>query len=296
MGAGAVGCYFGGMLARAGAPVTLIGRQAHVDAIVREGLLLERAGGTERIAVPATTELGAVRDAEIVLFCVKTGDTESAAAALLPFLSPGSTVVSLQNGVDNVARIHAATGIRALAAVVYVAAAMAAPGHVKHSGRGDLVLGDLLDTGTDLPRLASLFEAAEIPCRISRDLAADLWTKMIMNCAYNAVSALGRARYGRVVHSAAARELMAQVVDEVIAVAAAAGVGLARDAMNAAVLRLGEAMSGAMSSTAQDIERGRRTEIESLNGFVVRRGAELGVAAPTNQALYALVRLLEEAE
>jgi 2-dehydropantoate 2-reductase len=200
----------------------------------------------------------------------------------------------MQNGVDNVARIHSAAGVQAIAAVVYVASAMAAPGHVKHSGRGDLVIGDLLQTGIGLQRLAELFERAGIPCRVSQNIAADLWTKMIMNCAYNAVSALGRARYGRIVQSASSRRLMQQVVDEVVAVAGADGISLPADSMMAAVLRLGEAMSGALSSTAQDINRSRRTEIDSLNGFVVRRGGELGVPVPANQALYALVKLLEE--
>lgn len=294
VGAGAVGCYFGGMLARAGAPVTLIGRPHHMDEVARSGLLLERAGALERIPLRASTSLDAACDSDVILFCVKTLDTESAAAALAPLLPPGSVLVSMQNGVDNVARIHSAAGIQAIAAVVYVASAMVAPGHVKHSGRGDLIVGDPLRSGIDLENLASLFERAEIPCRVSQTIATDLWTKMIMNCAYNAVSALGQARYGRIVESADACRLMAQVVEEVVSVAGAESVPVDRDGVMAAVLRLGEAMSGALSSTAQDIGRGRRTEIDSLNGFVVRRGDELGVPVPANQALFTLVKLLEE--
>lgn len=294
VGAGAVGCYFGGMLARAGAPVTLIGRQHHMNAVAGSGLLLERAGVSQRISVRAATDLSAVRESQIVLFCVKAVDTESTAASLAPHLPPGCVVVSMQNGVDNVPRIRAAAGIDAVAAVVYVASAMVAPGHVRHSGRGDLVIGDLLNIGVNLQSLAAMLESAEIPCRVSSDIAGDLWTKMIMNCAYNAISALGRVRYGRIVQSAPARDLMSRVVDEVIAVAGAEGVSLPADAMMSAVLKLGEAMSEALSSTAQDINRGRRTEIDSLNGYVVRRGSELGVPAPANQVLYTLVKLLEE--
>ena len=143
LGAGAVGCYFGGMLARAGAPVTLIGRQPHVDAITRDGLFIDSIHFQEYIRVSATTDAAAARGAEIVLFCVKTVDTEEAAKVLAPHLTPGSTVVSLQNGVDNVERIHAAAGIDAVPAVVYVAAEMPAPGRLKHNGRGDLLLGEL---------------------------------------------------------------------------------------------------------------------------------------------------------
>ncbi len=141
MGAGAVGCYFGGMLARAGAPVTLIGRPGHVQAVIRNGLFFDGLHFQQRIPVSATTEVSAVKDAEIVLLCVKALDTDEAAISLAPHIAPTAALVSLQNGVDNVERIRAAAKIDAIAAAVYVAAAMTGPGRVKHSGRGDLILG-----------------------------------------------------------------------------------------------------------------------------------------------------------
>ncbi len=302
MGAGAVGCYFGGMLARAGAPVALVGRAAHVDAMMRDGLFLESMHFQERIPVSASTEMGTVSDAALVLLCVKTLDTEEAAKSVAPHLAPGAVVVSLQNGVDNVERIRAATDIDAISAVVYVAAAMTAPGHVKHSGRGDLIIGNPLgrDGGEGARRrqladLAALFARAAVPCVVSENIKADLWTKMIINCAYNAISALSRARYGKIVSNLWTRELMIKVVDEAAAVARAAGVRFP-DHLNLidTTMKIGDAMSGALSSTAQDIARGKRTEIDSLNGYVARRGAELGVATPVNQSLHALVKLLEE--
>src|SRR5262249_55000537 len=141
MGAGAVGCYFGGMLARAGAPVTLVGRSHHVDAMARSGLLLESCRNIrEHVRVSAASDSGAVHRARVVLLCVKTPDTEAAARALMPHLQDGAVVVSLQNGVDNIDRIRAATGIEAVAAAVYVGAEMAAAGHVKHTARGDLII------------------------------------------------------------------------------------------------------------------------------------------------------------
>jgi len=294
LGAGAVGCYFGGMLARAGAPVTLIGRQRLVDGVTETGLILERGGVEERIPIRADTDPASVRDARLVLFCVKTVDTETAAASLAPHLPRECVVISMQNGVNNVARIRQASGISAVAAVVYVAAAMAGAAHIRHSGRGDLVLGDPLGAGADLQALSAMFQRAEIPCRVSQNIAADLWTKMIMNCAYNAVSALGHARYGRIIETPPARELMAAVTREVLSVAAAEGCSLDFDSTMAAVYRLGEVMAAAFSSTAQDIDRGRRTEIDSLNGFVVERAGQLGIPAPANLALFTLVKLLEE--
>ena len=287
LGAGAVGCYFGGMLARAGAPVTLIGRARHAEAIAREGLFLETLQFQERVSVAASTDVSAVRKSDIVLFCVKTLDNVTAAKAMQPHLAAGATVISLQNGVDNVEQIHSATGIDAVPAVVYVACAMVAPGHVKHSGRGDLVIDGR-------PAIAQMFERAGVPCRISPSIEAELWKKLIMNCAYNAMSALTRARYGRIVRASWTRDLMRRVVEEAVAVGRAAGVPLSATEMVDAAYTLGEAMSGALSSTAQDINRGKPTEIDSLNGYVVRRGAELRVDTPVNQALHALVKLLEE--
>src|SRR5438552_5580138 len=131
LGAGAVGCYFGGMLARAGAPVTLIGRPPHVEALQRDGLWLESLRFQDQVPVTASVAVEAARDAALVLFCVKTLDTEEAARSLAPHVAPDALVLSLQNGVDNVERIRTAAGFDALPAVVYVAAAMTGPGHVK---------------------------------------------------------------------------------------------------------------------------------------------------------------------
>src|SRR5688572_19957937 len=140
MGAGAVGCYYGGMLARAGHSVVLVGRAQHVEAVRRDGLLLDTQSFQARVPLEASTEVDAVRDARLVLFCVKSTDTESAAAAMRPHLAPDALVLTLQNGVDNAERLQAALRQQVAATVVYVATEMAGPGHVKHHGRGELVI------------------------------------------------------------------------------------------------------------------------------------------------------------
>ena len=296
VGAGAVGCYFGGMLARAGIPVTLIGRPPHMEAIARDGLLLEQSSGCRRIPVAASTDIAGVRGAQVVLFSVKTVNTETAAREIQPFLSPGATVLSFQNGVDNVDRIYAATGLRAIPVVVYVAASMSAPGRLKHGGRGDLVMGHRAGWPPlpDLKPLAALFENAGIPCKISDAIETELWTKMVMNCAYNAISALTRARYGRIIAFDPLRQIMRCVVAETVSVARAEGVNLSEPALVEATFQLGEVMSGALSSMAQDIGRGKPTEIDSLNGYVSRRGPSLGIPTPVNDTLSALMKLLEQ--
>lgn len=300
LGAGAVGSYFGAMLARGGLPVTLIGREAQVDAIQRDGLLIERTGGTERAEVGATTSVRDVADANLVLLCVKTPDTEEATRAAAMHLAADTLVLSLQNGVDNVDRIYTTTGITAAAAAVYVAADLVAPGRVRHGGRGDLVIGTVpgrpLPANSDRPQLpdvARQFERCGVSCRVVPDIRADLWVKMIMNCAYNALSAIARVQYGELIANAEMRELMMQVVGEVVAVARASGVQLPQEDFSHSVMELGRSMPTATSSTAQDLARGRRTEIDALNGFIARQGESLGVAIPYNRTLHTLVKLLE---
>src|SRR6266478_4986993 len=222
VGAGAVGGYFGGMLARAGAPVVMIGRAPFVENVRTRGLLLDTLQFKETVRVEASTELEAVRGADVVLFCVKTTDTESTARSLAPLLSPAATVVSLQNGVDNADKIRAA-GINALSAVVYVAASVPQPAHIKHVGRGDLVVGP---RNPRTEKFAALFERAQVAVRISDNIDGELWNKLIWNCALNAISALGRARYGQIAASEDARKIVETVVNEVLAVAEAARIQL----------------------------------------------------------------------
>jgi 2-dehydropantoate 2-reductase len=300
MGAGAVGSYFGGMLARAGVEVMLIGRPAHVEAIRREGLLLDTTTFHERVRVNASTDPAAVANADVVLFCVKMTDTEIASRSLAPHLAPGAITLSLQNGVDNVDRLRAASGIDAIPAVVYIAVALPEPGHVKHSARGELVIGELKRerSATETPsercqRVAELFKGAGVPCRISDDIEADLWSKFVVNCAGNAVAAIAQTTYGAAAREPHTREVMARLIEETVAVARASGVRLPETDFVQTGLKFLESMVNATSSTAMDIARGKPTEIDSLNGLVVRRGAELGIATPVSFTVHALVKLLE---
>ena len=295
VGAGAVGGYFGGMFARAGAPIILIGRRNFADAVNAAGLALDKSQGQERIRVAATTEIGAIRDCSLILFSVKANDTEETAKQIAPLLQPDATVVCLQNGVDNADRIRAAAKVVVLSAAVYVAVSVPEPGRVKHLARGDLIIGPPSERTTEV---ANTFIRAGIPCRISENIEGELWVKLLRNSALNAISALAHARYGQIMENAGARQLMQQVVDEVLAVAEANRIVLPgisdRESGMAAAMEIATQMAGALSSTAQDLDRGRPTEIDALNGYISRRGAELGVPVPINHALFTLVKLAEQ--
>ena len=290
MGAGAVGCYYGGMLARAGHDVTLIGRPNHVDAIHRDGLLLDTQSFKEQVRLQASTEPSAVAGATLVLFCVKSTDTESAAAAIRPHLLPGALVLSLQNGVDNAVRLQAALPDQEVAAsVVYVATEMPGPGHVKHNGRGELVVAASKTTAD----AAALLAAAGVPTDISTNVMGALWAKLILNCAYNALSAITQQPYGKLVLGEGVQDVIRDLVNECLAVAQADGITVPGDVWQA-VERIAQTMPQQLSSTAQDLARGKRSEIDHLNGYVLRRGEVLGIATPVNRVMHTLVKLLEE--
>ena len=296
VGAGAVGGYFGGMLARAGAPVVFIGRPNFVEAVKRNGLFLDTLTFQESVRVEASAELTAARGAEIVLFCVKTIDNASTAKALAPILAANAIVVSLQNGVDNVETIHAAGIVNVLPSVVYIGAFVPEPGRVKHGGRGDLVCGP---ESEQTRRIVELFARAGVPVRTSQNIQGELWTKFIGNCSLNAISALSRSKYGRIAQDAEAWKIVERAIEEVIAVAKASGIDLGPLAQISEASGLARKiclqLPEAISSTGQDLMRGKRTEIDSLNGLVARRGAALGIPTPTNHSLWSLVKLAEAA-
>ena len=292
MGAGAVGCYYGALLARAGHDVTLIARPAHVQAIAQAGgLWLHTDAGAECIALRASSQASAVRGAQWVLFCVKSTDTDSAGHAMAAHLDANAVVLSLQNGVDNAERLQAILGQAVLPSVVYVASTMAAPGQVRHLGRGELVLG----AGPASAAIASVLRSAAIPTEISDNVTSALWAKLVLNCVYNPLSAITRLPYGAIASCPGldVAQVMADVVQECQAVAQARGAALPADIL-ASTLALAQAMPQQFSSTAQDLARGKRSEIDHLNGFIVRQGAALGIATPVNRLLHTLVRLLEQ--
>jgi 2-dehydropantoate 2-reductase len=255
----------------------------------RSGLRLELQGREFSVPVEATTGPEGVKGAELVLFSVKSPDTEAAGRAMAPYLGPEAAILTLQNGVDNAERLAAALGREVIPAVVYVATEMAGPGRVRHHGRGELAIG----RGAASDAIVKVFGEAGVKVEISDNATGVLWAKLIVNCAYNALSAITQLPYGRLVQGAHIPEVMSDVVDECLAVAKASGITVPGD-MHAAARNIARTMPTQASSTAQDLARGKKTEIDYLNGIVVRKGEALDVPTPVNRALTALVKLLEE--
>ncbi len=288
IGAGAVGCYYGGLLLRAGHDVTFIGRRTHVDAINAHGLLLDTQSFKGHLPAKAATDTAALTSPDLVLFCVKSADTEEAGRSLAGRLRPETSILSLQNGVDNPQRLLGVTGHPVIPAVVYVGSEMAGPGHVRHHGGGDLAIGASPASET----LAQTLDAAGIRTTIADDIETTLWSKLVINCAFNALSAVAGISYGPMLEVEGTRDVVASAVQEAVTVARASGVSMPDDLLER-IMKIPAAMPNQMSSTAQDLARGKSSEIDFLNGYVVRKGAELGIPTPTNHALQVMVKLAE---
>ena len=203
-------------------------------------------------------------------------------------MKSGASVLSLQNGVDNAERLQAVLGRPVVPTAVYVAVQMPAPGHVRHHGRGELVIGPS-PLSIDI---AKAFRDAGIPTDVSENVIGVLWAKLIVNCAYNALSAIAQLPYGRLMEVDGVRDLMTDVVAECLAVADRSGIKVPGD-VSSTVAGLAASMPNQFSSTAQDLARGKKTEIDHLNGYVVRSAATLGIDTPVNRSLFVMVKLME---
>ena len=298
VGAGAVGCFFGGRLAQAGYSVTLIGRPSHVDAINRDGLWVDSQDFCGAIPVRASVSVSDAARADLILLAVKSTDTVAAAQTLSPVLRPDTLILSLQNGVDNCARLRPYIAQAAFPAVVYVAVGMQGPGRVKHFGRGELVIGDpessaLSPAEDSLRAIAGVFESAGMPCAVSPEIKHALWKKFLVNCTYNGISALGQIPYGEMVRLPQIQSLIEALTEEFIQVAQAEGVDLSREEAALANQSIAQTMPGQRSSTAQDLARGKPTEIDYLNGVIVEIAHRHGISVPTHRAIHGLVKMLE---
>src|SRR5436190_1814409 len=260
VGAGAVGCYYGGLLLRAGHDVTFIGRQPHVDAINAHGLLLDTKTFNGRLPAKAATDTTALGPPDLVLVCVKSADTEQAGRSLAGRLRPDTSVLSLQNGVDNARRLAAVTGHAVIPVVVYVGSEMAGPGHIRHHGGGDLAIG----ASPVSEALARTLQAAGIGATIADDIEITLWSKLIINCAFNALSAVADISYGPMLEVEGTRDVVASAVSEAIAVSRACGVAIPDD-IATHIMQIPARMPNQKSSTAQDLVRGKPSEIDFLN-------------------------------
>lgn len=296
IGAGAVGGLFGALLAPVASVTFFTTNAGHAEAINRDGLALTGMDDrTRRIPAAALSDPDRYgRRADLALICTKARSTAQAADTARQFVAPDGLVLTLQNGLGNLEIIQAAVGeARAAAGITAQAATLLGPGQVRHAGSGPTVLAAGPGQTEKIAAMAALFNRAGIPTTVTDDVQALLWSKLIVNVGINALTALLRVPNGALAEIPECASLMAQAVAEAVAVARALGVRLPDDAPLEKVRQVCAMTAGNRSSMLQDTLLGRPTEIDVINGAVVRKGAETGVPTPVNVLLTQLVKALE---
>jgi 2-dehydropantoate 2-reductase len=305
MGTGAMGSVFGGFLADAGHRVVLVARKAHADAIAEKGLLIDGIWGTRRVlSLSVCTSLADISDTEpcdVVLLSVKSYDTERAMSELQQAFPIPPPVVSLQNGIGNIEKIEQRIGKqKTIGGRMIFGVEFVRPGHVTVTVSADNTKIGGLPGGIDpafVEQLALTITAAGIPADAVDDIDRYIWGKVLYNCALNALATIMNVHYGRLLDSDGTQEIMTHIIEEIFAVAAAKGVvlGWEKPEQYRQVL-FGELIRRTYDhhpSMLQDMRRGKKTEIDALNGAVVAMGAELGIDVPYNWTITQLIKAKE---
>jgi len=298
LGAGSLGSAIGGALAEGGADVTLINTsRAHVDAINRDGLVLREDGVDRTVRLRAATDAASVGPVDLVIVLVKSYHTRDAMERARALIGPRTVVISLQNGMGHedvlaevVGREHVMGG------KTYLGGVMLAPGHVIAGLKGkETIIGELDGTVSDRGRqIAAVFSAAGLRCTVSTDIRGTIWDKLLVNIATGALAAITRLPYATLYRVPEIKACALAAVAEAMAVARAEGVTLSWTDAEAPWIRAAEGLPPEFkTSMLQSLEKGARTEVDFINGAVVRAGARCGVPTPVNQTLVACIKGIE---
>jgi len=293
MGSGGTGGYFGAKLARAGEEVTFVARGAHLEAIRARGLRVKSAiDGEWVVRAPAVERLDGLPPADLVLFCVKSFDTDSAGEAIKPVVGPGTGVLPVQNGVDNEEKLERILGPgHAMGGVAQVLATIEAPGVVSHRFLGRIVFGEM--DGRESERARAFLQACEragIPAEISANMLRALWEKYVFIAAQAGMTALTRCPAGVVRAVPETRRMYRLLLGEMVALGNAAGAGLDADLPDTAMGMLDNLGAAFTSSLHHDLAEGKRLELEALHGHAVRLGERHGIPTPMLFAVYAALK------
>jgi 2-dehydropantoate 2-reductase len=292
IGAGAMGASYGGLLARSGHEVAVIDVwEAHVDAINRNGLRLEGVRGDHRIGMRAASAPADLEPAELAIIFVDSNHTDQAAETAAEVLAPDGFAITFQNGIGNVETLQAVLGKkRVLGGSSMCSAAVRGPGHVMLTHHGPTALGET--DGSDrgrARRLAEALRAAGLDTKVDSDIMSTIWTKFALNCSINAICATTGLRLGEVVRLPELDDFQHRIVDEVLAVTEAKGVRLTDPDLRRTV-KHHCFTKFTKPSMLQHVEAGKRTEVDALNGALIREAKPLDIPVPYNEALVALLK------
>ncbi|MFH1777759.1 MAG: 2-dehydropantoate 2-reductase [Candidatus Omnitrophota bacterium] len=297
IGPGAMGCLFASLLIRAKHEVWLIDKNSErAQKIKQAGIKVEGLGGVGRVKVKTTTNPADITPIELLIFCVKSYDTESAAKAVAAYVSDNTAVLTLQNGAGNIEILSKIFGAeRVIGGVTSQGATLLGPGHIRHAGRGETIIGRIDGKGTAvLKEVRDTFMRAGIVTKISKNISSIIWSKLIINVGINALTALTRLNNGRLIEYNWTKEVLRLAVLEAVKVAKRKRIKLVYDDPIQKVESVCAATAGNVSSMLQDVLKCRRTEIDYINGVIVRQGQSFSIPTPVNLVLYNIVRTIED--
>jgi 2-dehydropantoate 2-reductase len=297
MGAGAVGGYFGARLVLAGKDVVFVARGAMLEALRNHGVRIQ---GISSFSLPSVQAFGSAREAgvcDLILVSVKCWDTRQAAREIFPCVGENTSVLSLQNGIENEEILAEVLGeSRVLGGVSRVGVEMLTPGVIEHTHGGEITLGQMDGQRAERAEaVATLFIEAGIPARVTDQFKAELWEKCAWNSSINGISAITRTCPGEIVTHGPTRELARSMVLEAAQVAEAAGVLFNRSRIEPTLDFIEKVLARSRTSTLQDIEKGKRIEYDGLNGAILRAAEKHGIAVPLNRVVWALLSLIDPA-
>lgn len=293
IGAGGVGGYLAARLADAdAAEVHLVARGSHLEALRAEGLVLRSTLGDAHVRTEVTGDTSEIGPVDVVVFAVKTTDTDEALGQLRPLIGRQTFAVSFQNGVDNAQRLAAAAGEdHVIGGVAFIFSTIAEPGVIQHTGGpARFVFGELDGRTTDrVTQFRDACRDAGIEAEVTDDIRTAIWRKFLFICAHAGMTAAARLPLGPLREDPAGWAMYRRVAEEVAAVAAAEDVGLPDDAVETA-LELAQGLEAdSYSSLHYDLEHGKPMELDSLNGRVVALARRHGLDVPANEAIHALL-------
>ena len=295
VGSGGVGGYFGGLLVKKGLNVYFLARGAHLKAIKEKGLTIESCRGNFNVKVNASDDPSTIGVCDIVLFCVKSFDTEIMAQRIKPLIGPSTAIISLQNGVENEEILGRLLGReKVMGGVAFIGSRIKKPGIILHTAAGNLTFGEMGGGVSERGKsLFQLFRNAGLEVNLSENIRKIMWRKMVWNCGFNAVTALSGCTVREVLSVSETAGAVRGAMDEVVTVAKGLDVLLGEDLPDKTIAHT-EKQGEIRTSMLVDLESGRRVEIDTLNGAVSRLGKKLGFSTPINDTLYGLLKAVNK--
>ncbi len=294
MGSGGTGAYYGAKLARSGEDVTFIARGAHLQAMQGQGLKITGLEEFHLPTVQAVSDPAGLAPADVILFAVKAYDTDDAAELIRPVVGPQTMIVPIQNGVDSYDRLGALHGHeKVVGGLCRISAEIGAPGVIKlNSDFKEIVFGEM--NGAPSARTAAFAAAlqrAEVPHKVSTEIVVDLWKKYTFITAMSGITGATRSPIGKIRECEETFALYRSIAAEVVAVARAEGIPLSESFPDSLVAQARTHAPGLKASLLVDLENGKRTEVETLQGHLVRLGRKHGVPTPVTEVIYALIKM-----